>query len=329
MTGAISQVGDLGAAIWSIAIAYHTFSLLFLLKKPSIWTTRIILGLGWTAILVLPIVGPHAIQNVDKSGYFYGLVGAWCWIGPGYQLEWFLYLYVWIFLALASSVVLYGLVYLRLSGQLSFENGKLVWKSSGQGRSLNCLSSSWAAYDTSLSFNTSEPGSSGGRAPADPDRLLDYSVLDTRLTGVGDLYAAYSLVTIPIAILRLGSTAGWKAPFPYVIFAGFTFSSSGLTNVLLFIATRHSFIQQVAVRPRVHVSTQQVTVLEDAQGVQMIHLHDLLDVARPEDLDGISEKADFEGDGSVRFKRRTPDAEGDVGTPTVGVRFSAAQQLLK
>ncbi|KAG8746170.1 hypothetical protein FRC10_006036 [Ceratobasidium sp. 414] len=109
--GAISQVGDLGAAIWfvahlranrpylpfavrSLAIAHHTFSLLFLLKKPSIWTTRTILGLGWTFILVLPIVGAHAIQNVDKSGYFFGLVGAWCWIGPGYQLEWFLYLYV-------------------------------------------------------------------------------------------------------------------------------------------------------------------------------------------------------------------------------------------
>ncbi|KAG9098690.1 hypothetical protein FRC06_006076, partial [Ceratobasidium sp. 370] len=105
--GAISQVGDLGAAIWSLAIAYHTFSLLFLFKKPPVWVTRIILGAGWTVILVLPIVGPHAIQNVDKRGYFYGLSGAWCWIGGGYQLERLLYLYMWIFMSLASSIVMY------------------------------------------------------------------------------------------------------------------------------------------------------------------------------------------------------------------------------
>ncbi|KAG9087926.1 hypothetical protein FS749_002551 [Ceratobasidium sp. UAMH 11750] len=166
--GAIQQVGDLGGAIWSLAIAYYTFSLLFLLKKPPVWTARIVLGVGWTVILVLPIVGPHVIQDVDKSGHFYGVVGAWCWIGPGYQLEWFLYLYMWIFLALASSIVIYGLVYLRLSGRLSFENGKLVWKTPGQSRGLNCLNSPWFAHDTSLSFHASESGSNGVRAPADP-----------------------------------------------------------------------------------------------------------------------------------------------------------------
>ncbi|KAG9081708.1 hypothetical protein FRC06_005431 [Ceratobasidium sp. 370] len=106
--GGIFQVGDLGGALWSIAIAYHTFSLLFLLKKPSILTTRVILGTGWTVILVLPIVGPHVIQNVDRSGHFYGVLGAWCWIGPGYQLEWFLFLYIWVFLAIVSSIVMYG-----------------------------------------------------------------------------------------------------------------------------------------------------------------------------------------------------------------------------
>jgi hypothetical protein len=91
--------------------------------------------------------------------------------------------------------------------------------------------------------------------------------------------------------------------------------------VLLFIATRHSFIQQVAsIRPRVHVTTQQVTVLEDARGAQTIHLHDLSTITRPEDQDAISEKMDLERGGSFKLKQRTPDEEGDRGTP-VGVRF--------
>jgi hypothetical protein len=97
----------------------------------------------------------------------------------------------------------------------------------------------------------------------------------------------------------------------------------GLTNVLLFIATRHSFIQKVAtIRPRVHVTTHQVTVLEDARGAQTIHLHDLTTTTRQEELDGISEKgeADVEGeDRSVKSKR---GPEGDVNAPvSVGVRF--------
>ncbi|KAG8684469.1 hypothetical protein FRC08_013672 [Ceratobasidium sp. 394] len=320
--GAISQVGDLGAAVWSLAIAYHTFSLLFLLKKPSIWTTRIMLGLGWTVILVLPILGPHVFQDVEKRGYFYGLVGAWCWIGPGYQLAWFLYLYVWIFLSLASSIVIYGLLYLRLSGRLSLEGGKLVWKTSGgQSRGLNCISSAWA-QETSTSF--SESNASGTRPPADPNRVgKNLKRIAKRLM----LYPlAYSIVTIPIAILRLGSTAGWKPPFPYIIFAGVMFASSGLTNVLLFIATRHSFIQQVAAaRPRIHISTHQVTVSVDAQGVQMVHLHEGSNISRPEEQDGVSEKVDSERDGSFILKQRVPDPEGDVGTPTVGVRFATMQ----
>jgi hypothetical protein len=71
-----------------------------------------------------------------------------------------------------------------------------------------------------------------------------------------------------------------------------------------------------------------VTVLEDANGAQTIHLHDLSTTTRPDDQDGMSEKAmsetDIERDGSIKLKHRSPDAEGDAGTPTpVGVRFSA------
>lgn len=70
------------------------FSLLFLFKKPPFWFTWAIFAAGWTVIIVLPIVGAYSIENLEKAGHFYGLSGAWCWIGDGYQLERFLYLYV-------------------------------------------------------------------------------------------------------------------------------------------------------------------------------------------------------------------------------------------
>ncbi|KAF8602763.1 hypothetical protein BDV93DRAFT_557237 [Ceratobasidium sp. AG-I] len=327
--GSVSQVGDLGAAIWSLAIAYHTFSLLFLLKKPSVWFTRAVFTVGWILIIVLPIVGPYMIQDLERSGYFYGLSGAWCWIGDGYQLERFLFIYMWIFISLISSIVMYGLVYLRFSGLIFHENGKLTWKSPEKGWSFGRLMP-WAVRDPSTtSFHiTGSSGSSGTRAPnPEPNGVGKHlKTIAKRLM----LYPfVYSIVTVPVAICRLGAMAGWTPPFPLYIFAGITFTCSGLTNVLLFIATRHSFIQQVAnIRPRVHVVTQQVTVREDAHGTQTIHLHDLSITTRPEDQDGISEKAlfdaDIERDGSIKLKHRSPDAGGDVGTPTpVSVRFEA------
>ncbi|KAF8602750.1 hypothetical protein BDV93DRAFT_607317 [Ceratobasidium sp. AG-I] len=324
--GSISQVGDLGAAIWSLAIAYHTFSLLFLVKRPSVWSTRVVLAAGWTLIILLPTLGP-VIQNLERSGYFFGISGAWCWIGDGYQLERFLFIYLWIFISLISSVVMYGLIYLRFSGVLLYENGKFIWKASEKGWGFGCLVP-WMAKDPSMSsFQvTSESGSNGTRVPnSEPNGVGKHLKSVARRLMLYPL--VYSIVTIPVAVCRLGAMAGWTPPFPLYIFAGTIFSCSGLTNVLLFIATRHSFIQQIAsIRPRVHVVTQQVTVLEDARGAQTIHLHDLSTTTRPDDQDGISEKAisetDIERDGSIELKHRPHDADGDAETPNlVGVRF--------
>ncbi|CAE6465946.1 unnamed protein product [Rhizoctonia solani] len=306
--GAVSQVGDLGAAIWSLVIAGYTFSLLFLFKKPPAWFTWAVFCAGWIVIIVLPIAGRYLIQNVEKAGYFYGLSGAWCWLGDGYQLERFLYLYMWIFISLGSSIILYGLVYLRFSGRISLEGGKLAWKNPEKGWGLGCIS---ASGFRDSSFNLSGQSGSGSNGVRPPD--------SAEINGVGKhlktiarrlmLYPlVYSVVTIPVAICRLGVMASWEPPFWLFIFAGITFSSSGLTNVILFIATRHSFIQKVAtVRPRVHVTTHQVTVLEDARGAQTIHLHDL----------SINTRADEDGDEKDATSFKSKHSSGGL----VGVRF--------
>ncbi|KAG9093172.1 hypothetical protein FS749_014906 [Ceratobasidium sp. UAMH 11750] len=88
--GGVSQFGDLGGALWSLAIAYYTF----------------------------------------------------------------------------SSVVLYGLVYLRFSGLLYFEHGRLVWKKSENGFGLGCLVPCTQRDTTTISFHGSgESGSNGTRPP--------------------------------------------------------------------------------------------------------------------------------------------------------------------
>ncbi|CAE6460133.1 unnamed protein product [Rhizoctonia solani] len=274
--GSVSQVGDLGSAIWSLAIAYYTFSLLFLFKKPPIWMTWTIFVLGWSTIIILPIIGPYGIENVKTRGHFYAISGAWCWVGDGYQLERFLYVYMWIFLSLGTSLVLYGLVYLRFSGRLVVENGKLVWNKSSSGWSFGSFMASMSTptrqSTTPRPSETSQTNGIGKHLKTISKRLMLYPLV-------------YSIVTIPVAVCRIGTLAGWKPPFGLYIFAGITFSSSGITNVMLFIATRHSLLRKsVLIQPRIRVTTHQVTVLEDANGIQAIHLNNLTMASPTDDL---------------------------------------------
>ncbi|KAG8725799.1 hypothetical protein FRC11_001483, partial [Ceratobasidium sp. 423] len=252
--GSVSQVGDLGSAIWSLAIAYYTFSLLFLFKKPPVWVTWTIFVLGWSTIIILPIIGPYGIENVKTRGPFYAISGAWCWVGDGYQLERFLYVYMWIFLSLGTSLVLYGLVYLRFSGYLVVENGKLVWNKSSNGWSFG----SFMMGTTSASTPTRQS------AVARPPETTQANGIGKHLKMISKrlmLYPlVYSIVTIPVAVCRIGTLAGWKPPFGLYIFAG-------------------------------------VTVLEDAHGIQTIHLNNLT-IASPND-DHASDKVISEDGASV------------------------------
>ncbi|KAJ1303612.1 hypothetical protein OPQ81_011796 [Rhizoctonia solani] len=306
--GSVSQVGDLGSAIWSVAIAYYTFSLLFLFKKPAVWVTWTIFILGWSTIIVLPIIGPYVIENVNNRGPFYAISGAWCWVGDGYQLERFLYVYMWIFLSLGTSLVLYGLVYLRFSGRLVVENGKLVWNKPSNGWSFGSF------FMGTTSTSTPTPQSTVPR----PHENAQTNGIGKHLKTISKrlmLYPlVYSIVTIPVAVCRIGTLAGWKPPFGLYIFAGITFSSSGITNVVLFIATRHSLLKRsVSVQPRVRVTTHQVTVLEDSHGVQTIHLNNLT-ISSPNNDHG-SEKVISEDEASVRSAKYAPSS-GSIGVPS-------------
>ncbi|KAF8685421.1 G protein-coupled glucose receptor regulating Gpa2 [Rhizoctonia solani] len=271
--GAVSQFGDLGSALWSLAISMHTFSLLFLVQKPPVWLTWMIFIVGWVLIAVLPILGPYGIQKLETKGEFYGVSGAWCWIGHGYQLERFLYVYMWIFLSLVTSLILYGLVYLRFSGRLVLKKGRFHWSSKPTGWSSGLFSSgvheptatsrpysTFQSHSPSQRMTESEKNGIGKHLKSISKRLMLYPLV-------------YSVVTLPVAACRIGAVSGWKPPLPMYIFAGISFTSSGLTNVILFIVTRHALLRKVvSVRPQIHVTTHQVTVLEDARGVQTIHL---------------------------------------------------------
>jgi hypothetical protein len=66
--------------------------LLFMVRRPHYLVTPIMLAAGWITLIILPILGEKVLQNPEK-GSFYGLSGAWCWIGVRYGVARLLYLY--------------------------------------------------------------------------------------------------------------------------------------------------------------------------------------------------------------------------------------------
>lgn len=67
-------------------------SLLFLQLRPHNYFEIFATAVVWTALILLPIVGPFAIE--DDRGSFWSNSGVWCWIGDDYKEIRLAYLYV-------------------------------------------------------------------------------------------------------------------------------------------------------------------------------------------------------------------------------------------
>lgn len=80
----IYQLGNVGSALWSLAIATHTFAVLFLRCHVSGMACLTTFVGVWLLIGSIVAVGPAVVQN-EMQGPFHGLSGTWCWITDEYQ----------------------------------------------------------------------------------------------------------------------------------------------------------------------------------------------------------------------------------------------------
>jgi len=208
LQGVLKQTSDIGTALWTLVIAAHTFCLLFLELKTRAFVLWVTLIGGWSAIASLVILGP-ATLNTEKRGSFFGVSGYWCWISPNYPTQRITLDYIFMFLAVFISFILYILIFLRLRG--------------------NIVRSGW-----NIRFcKKTAPGSGSwqGRQLANNQAMLIAKQMM--------LYPiAYIILVFPLAISRFASWAGNNVPFEVTIFTAAIFLLSGLVNVMLFTTTR-------------------------------------------------------------------------------------------
>ncbi|KAF5345271.1 hypothetical protein D9758_008498 [Tetrapyrgos nigripes] len=107
--GVVKHVADLSMAIWTFAIAMHTFCLLVLGLKIQRVTMIATVVSGWSGTFALVIIGPAVLGT---KGPYFGISGRWCWITEQYPAE----RITQVFMAAFLSLSLYLLILLHFRG---------------------------------------------------------------------------------------------------------------------------------------------------------------------------------------------------------------------
>lgn len=142
------------------------------------------------------------------------------------------------------------------------------------------------------------------------------------------------MVVVPVSVCRLGVIGGWEPPFWLYAFSGVCFSSSGmisiyssqsknrcliehpgLTNTLLFIFTRHAFIQRMARPSGIRITTHKLTVTTDADNVQRAKRYSLDELRTTASTPGLPNEGmeySVQFDAEVAKHKANSDYEGQT-----------------
>jgi hypothetical protein len=198
------QIGDVGVALTSLAIALHTFRVLVFRSSPDTKVAVFIVAAVWTTIGIF--VGIGFVTN--KSKLYYGNTGYWCWITDSYTVQRIVFEYLWLWLAAVVNMIVYGFLALVVVRIVVVEEGRIRISRSSEREG---------------QWNLSNRGASDSGAVA--MQLLFYPLV-------------YVVTVAPVAIVRWLAFSGHKIPFAATAFASCLFSLSGLFNVILFRLTR-------------------------------------------------------------------------------------------
>ncbi|KAI9453542.1 hypothetical protein BJY52DRAFT_1088953, partial [Lactarius psammicola] len=172
--GVIQQIGELGVALITLIIAVYTF--VVALWKVGIRARHFAFGIVALTSLFVGLwvgIGNGVHKNFETPTPY------WCWINSKYNVERLGGEYVWIWIALFASVIMYIPLYFWTKGRLS----------------------------------------------TDPKKWYNYPL-------------GYSLVVLPLSVVRWSLSSHKKVPSAATFFAVSMFNLSGAINVLLFLIVR-------------------------------------------------------------------------------------------
>ncbi|CAL1695298.1 unnamed protein product [Somion occarium] len=207
--GALKQLGDVGVALASLAIAIHTFSVIVFKWRPS---SKPIIAFTVLSVIWLFLILIVSISFATHKGRtYYGNTQYWCWITSAYPVQRIALEYVWMWISSLLNIVLYVPIALVLKGVIAVSGGRLRVLHRRERRRLSEVLHTKEATDHVAI------------------KMLFYP-------------AVYTCTVLPIAIVRWRAFLGHCVPWAATVVADVIFASSGLLNVLLFTITRPNLL---------------------------------------------------------------------------------------
>ncbi|KAI0276663.1 hypothetical protein BGY98DRAFT_695265 [Russula aff. rugulosa BPL654] len=196
--GIIGQFGEVGVALITLFLAVHTF-------VAALWQVGLHargVALGMVCLACLFIMLSIGISWGINKGNYDTPTPYWCWISPKLLDIRLGGEFIWLWIALFASVILYIPLSFWTEGRLSVDE------------------ESWYKFHIT-----------------DPDQRVDYS---QRRAALGMLLypLAYSLVVLPISIPQWLKSNHPNVPSAAMFFGNIMFYLSGAINVLLFLMAR-------------------------------------------------------------------------------------------
>jgi len=112
------SVGDLASGVFIFSIALHTFVAVVKGRTVSDRTFYLWLLGCWAFVYAMAIV------TVGRHTDVYVRAGAWCWVDQRFENDRLWLHYVWIFIAMFGTVVIYALIYLSIYSRLTISSAE-------------------------------------------------------------------------------------------------------------------------------------------------------------------------------------------------------------
>ncbi|KII92419.1 hypothetical protein PLICRDRAFT_89020 [Plicaturopsis crispa FD-325 SS-3] len=210
--GVVQQLGETSVAMATFAIAIHSFSAVWWSKGVhSMKVAWAVVGLLWLYVVLFVGLG----EGLHRSGAYVTPIGTkntsyetptpyWCWVGSSYGKERIWGEYFWLWLTLATSIIVYIPLYFWKRGNLDIDGSR------------------WF----SVKFHRTD----GARHDPDIGKRRSFDMLAYPLV--------YCVIVLPLSIVRWYTFDGKAVPSVGTFFVIFVYGLSGFFNVLLFLTTR-------------------------------------------------------------------------------------------
>ncbi|KAF8583058.1 hypothetical protein K439DRAFT_1617763 [Ramaria rubella] len=212
--GLIQQLGETGVAQATLAIAVHTFVIIFFRRGSSAITLSLFIVMAiWLYVIVFAIIGATILRDGDNR--YITPDPYWCWIGTKHVWAQLAGEYGWIWLTALLSLVLYIPLYFCLRGYIEVDRER------------------W--WNIRICHNPTAKLASQSRDPY----IISAPSRPTREAFVMLLYPiSYVIMVLPDSICRWREFRDQHTPSAATFFSTSLFGLSGLVNVVLLLYTR-------------------------------------------------------------------------------------------